>query len=169
MLKKTIKFEDFNGDMQEEDHYFNISKSEIVELELSIPGKETFSDYLTRIISSEDNLEIANTFRKIIKTAYGVKSPDGKRFHKTEQIWEDFVSSAAYQELFIQLCMDADFAAEFVRGILPKDLVDIEDKNDRPVEKFQSLTSLPKELNAKDLREMTVEQFQEWQKNSEQK
>lgn len=35
MIKKRIKYTDFNGVEREEDFYFNISKAELVEMESS--------------------------------------------------------------------------------------------------------------------------------------
>ena len=38
MLKKTITYTDYNNTERKEDHYFNLTKAEIMEMELSITG-----------------------------------------------------------------------------------------------------------------------------------
>ena len=38
MIKKTIKYVDFNGVERTEDHYFNLTKAEITEMQLGVKG-----------------------------------------------------------------------------------------------------------------------------------
>ena len=38
MLKKTIAYVDFNGNDQTEDFYFNLSKTDLTEMQLSVDG-----------------------------------------------------------------------------------------------------------------------------------
>ena len=38
MLKKTFTYIDYNGVERTEDHYFNLSKAELMEMELSTTG-----------------------------------------------------------------------------------------------------------------------------------
>lgn len=117
MLKKTISYEDFNGDQVTEDVFFHLSKSDLVQLEVSHEGG--FQGYLERIVKANDGKTIMAEFRKILLMAYGQKSEDGKRFLKTPENRKDFESSAAFDAIFVELCTDADKAAEFVNGIIP--------------------------------------------------
>lgn len=120
MLKRNITYEDFNGDTITEVFYFNLSKSELVELELST--KEGFGESLQRIIKAEDNKSLIAEFKKIILGSYGEKSDDGKRFIKNDTIREEFSQTAAYNALFMELAMDDKAAIQFVQGILPADM-----------------------------------------------
>jgi len=120
LLKKTIEYEDFNGDKVVEDHYFHLSKAELVEMEMEKPGG--MGEYLQNIVKSEDGKAIITEFKKIILGSYGKRSEDGKRFIKTEELRDEFYSSQAYSELFMELCTDADKAAEFINGIIPAGL-----------------------------------------------
>jgi len=47
-------------------------------------------------------------------------SDDGRRFIKTDELREEFFQMPAYDALFMELMMDTDKAALFVRGIIPK-------------------------------------------------
>ena len=38
MLKKTITYTDYNGNERTEDFYFNLTKAEVVEMEMSTSG-----------------------------------------------------------------------------------------------------------------------------------
>ena len=59
-------------------------------------------------------------FKDLVLKSYGEKSADGKRFIKTPEISEAFSQTEAYSVLFMELATDADAAAAFVNGIIPK-------------------------------------------------
>lgn len=122
MLKKTITFTDFNGNEASEDHFFHLSKAELVELEMSEKGG--LSEALQRIIDAEDGKRIIAEFKKIILGAYGQRSEDGRRFIKNQQLRDEFESSEAYSTLFMELVTDAGKAAEFVNGIVPQGIAE---------------------------------------------
>lgn len=121
MLKKTITYEDFNGEEVVEDFFFHLSKAELIELEMSHDGG--LSQWLQNIVAAEDGGSIIKEFKRIILMAYGVRSGDGKRFTKNQQLREQFESTEAYSVLFVELCTDTDAAIEFVNGVIPTAMV----------------------------------------------
>lgn len=121
MLKKTITYTDYNGVERTEDFYFNLSKAEIAEMELSTDGG--FAEMIQRIVNAKDAAAIVDIFKKMILKAYGIKSDDGKRFMKSKDISEAFSQTEAYSQLFIELSTNADAGAAFVKGIMPADMV----------------------------------------------
>ena len=120
MLKKTIKYKDFNGNEREEDFYFNLMQSEIAELELRTVGG--FTESIQKIIQTQDGPEIIKQFKKIILKSYGEKSADGKRFIKSDELSEAFSQTNAYSELFMELATDDEAASAFINGIVPDEL-----------------------------------------------
>lgn len=120
MLKKTITYTDYNGVERTEDFYFNLTKAELMEMELSAAGG--LAEKLRRIVNSKDNAIIVNTFKEIILNAYGEKSDDGRRFIKSKEIRDAFSQTEAYSELFIELSTDADAAEMFINKVVPSDL-----------------------------------------------
>lgn len=120
MIKETIKYTDYNGNELEEDFYFNLSKSEITEMELSYPNG--LADHITKITQSNNGAEIIKLFKELILSSYGRKSDDGKRFIKSDEEAKAFSQTEAYSELFMKLATNAEAAAEFVNGIVPKQL-----------------------------------------------
>ena len=134
MLKKRITYTDYNGTKREEDFYFNLTKAEIMEMEMSTTGGLT--EMITRIIETQDAPSIIKVFKNIIMKAYGEKSPDGKRFIKSEELSQAFSQTEAYSELFMELASDSDAASKFVNGIIPADMA-------KEVEKQQQQASLP--------------------------
>lgn len=134
MLKKRITYTDYNGNKREEDFYFNLTKAEIMEMEMSTSGGLT--EMIQRIIETQDAPSIIKVFKDIIMKAYGEKSPDGKRFVKSQELSEAFSQTEAYSELFMELASDSDAASKFVNGIIPADMA-------QAVEKQQQQAALP--------------------------
>ena len=117
MLKKTITYVDYNGTERKEDFYFNLSKAEIMEMEMGTTGGMV--EMINRIVAAQDAPAIIDVFKKMILKAYGEKSADGKRFIKSKEISEAFSQTEAYSQLFMELATDADAASKFVNGIVP--------------------------------------------------
>lgn len=116
MYKIHQKYEDYNGNEREDDFYFNLSKAELMEMELSEEGG--MDKRLQNLISSQDMKEAIKVFKAIVLMAYGVKTDDG-RFVKNQEIRDRFTQSAAYSEIFMELATDTDKAQKFINGILP--------------------------------------------------
>ena len=120
MLKKTITYIDYNGEERKEDFYFNLNKAEIMEMQMSTTGG--LDEMIKRIVDAKDAPAIIKIFKDLILKAYGVKSADGKRFMKSDEISNEFAQTEAYSILFMELATDADAAAKFVNGIVPADM-----------------------------------------------
>lgn len=120
MLKKVIKFTDYNGTEREEEFYFNLTKAEAIEMQLSTEGG--LAERMQRIIAAQKTSELIKAFKDLILDAYGVKSEDGRRFIKNDEVRDEFAQTEAYSILFMELATDADKAAEFVNGILPANM-----------------------------------------------
>ena len=121
MLTKAITYTDFLDEERTDNFYFNISKAEMTDMQLGTAG--TMSANLQKIIDSKDNRQIIDTFKYFIKASYGVRSPDGRQFVKSEENWAAFQGCGAYDALFLLFFDDADIAAAFINGIMPADLV----------------------------------------------
>lgn len=124
MLKKTIKYTDYNGVERNEEFLFNLSKAELMEMEMTTTGG--LADKIQRIVDAQDVPSIIAIFKEIILKAYGEKSADGKRFIKVNDAGVPlsiaFSQTEAYSQLFMELATDADAAASFIKGIVPGDI-----------------------------------------------
>lgn len=120
MLKKIITYTDYNGVERTEPFYFNLSKAELMEMELGVTGGMT--EMLNKIIAAKDAPSLMKTFKEIIMKAYGVKSDDGKRIIKSEELSIAFTQTEAYSVLFMELITDDKAAADFVNGIIPNEI-----------------------------------------------
>jgi hypothetical protein len=130
LIKKDIKFENpFTEETVTEEHYFHISKADLVEMELEEHNNtyerdgETLTGMqakLQRIIDSNDGRAIITEFKDIIRRAYGKK--EGERFIKSREIQDDFLATEAFSQLLFELCTQPDAAGEFINGVVPGNL-----------------------------------------------
>lgn len=117
MIKKTITYEDYDGNERTEDFYFNLSKAELTEWELSHAGG--LSALLTKIVASNNTPEIMAFFKEIITKSYGEKSLDGRRFVKSPEITEAFLQTPAYDIFFMEIMENTDSMSDFINGLMP--------------------------------------------------
>lgn len=117
MLKKVISYTDFDGVDRTETFYFNLTKSEIVEMEMSIDGG--LAKMVESIVAAQDKPHMIAIFKDFILKSYGEKSPDGKRFVKSPELSTAFSQTMAYDQLFMEIANDGTAAANFINAIVP--------------------------------------------------
>ena len=122
MITKNITYTDFNGEKQTDAFFFNLTKAELIELNMSAEGG--IEESINTVIRSRNNSEIHQMFKRIIGKAYGVKSADGRFFRKSPEILADFESTEAYSELIMEMFTDTQALSAFVIGLMPADLVE---------------------------------------------
>lgn len=120
MFKKTITYTDYNDVPRTETFYFNLTKAEVLEMELSTTGG--LSAMIQGVIDAQDTPQLIKIFKDLVLKAYGEKSPDGRRFIKNPEITEAFSQTEAYSDIFMELATDDKAATAFVQGITPKGL-----------------------------------------------
>lgn len=120
MIKQTITYTDYEGNERTEDFFFNLTKAELMEMQVSTEGG--LEKRINKIIASQNTKEIIELFKEIIIKSYGIKSDDGKRFIKSQEVKDEFMQTEAYSELFMKLATDEKAAAAFINGIIPKDI-----------------------------------------------
>lgn len=117
MHKRSITYPDYNGNMLTEDFYFNISRAEVIDMQMSIAGG--YDEKLKKIVASNDQTELYRLFKEFIMTSYGVKSDDGKRFIKSKELTDAFMQSEAYSVLLVELTENDENGANFINAVLP--------------------------------------------------
>ena len=120
MIKKTVTYTDYNGVERTENFYFNLSKAEVMEMEIGTEGG--MAESIQKIIDAKDAPAIIRVFKDLVLRAYGEKSDDGRRFMKSKEISEAFSQTEAYSQIFMELATDSEAAAKFINGIVPADL-----------------------------------------------
>lgn len=144
MIKKTITYVDFDGNERKEDFYFHLTQAEVADWELSIEGG--LSKSILNIIKSKDVRKIIPIYKELMIKSYGVKSPDGRRFIKNDDVRNDFIQTQAFSDLYMKLATDAEEGSNFIKGIMPafdeatfanvENLIDSTDDVDEIMEKI---------------------------------
>lgn len=121
MIKKTIQYEDLDGNTVSEDFYFHLSKLDLAELDLSTGGLENI---VKELGTSQDAQRGYKIFKDLMLNSYGVRSLDGRRFLRKDPetgrpYRDDLEASPALGEIILELLADANGAADFVKGLLP--------------------------------------------------
>lgn len=116
MFKTNLKYMDYNGIERNEQFYFNLSKAELIEMELSTQAG--VEEMIRMLIATKDNAKIVHTFKDLILKSYGIKSEDGTRFIKSQELRDGFEQSEAYSELLVKLLSDTEFQSAFINGII---------------------------------------------------
>jgi hypothetical protein len=120
MFKETITYTDYNGVERTEDFLFNLTEAEIMEMEMGVTGG--LAEQIQRVTQTQDGPTIIKIFKDLVLNSHGVKSPDGKRFIKNDEIRAAFEQNPAYSIIFMKYATDADAASKFVNGIIPQKL-----------------------------------------------
>ena len=134
MFTKTITYTDFDNVERTETAYFNLTKSELMEISMKLPGnllqdvadegeKLTDEQRARRVLASLGNQGVTNFIKEIILKAYGKKSIDGRRFEKSEQMSTEFSQTLAFDQLYYELMVDSTKAAEFINNLIPESLI----------------------------------------------
>lgn len=117
MYTDTRTYTDYNGNERTEDFMFNLTKAEVLEMEMNQDGG--MEQHINRVIAAQNSKELISIFKEIIDKSYGVKSEDGKRFVKSPEILAEFKSTEAYSDIFMELATDDKKAIEFIEAVLP--------------------------------------------------
>lgn len=120
MIHKTVTYTDYNGNSRTETFYFHFTQAEIMEMQLSVEGG--FNARVQKMIDVKDQPSIIKLVKDFVLDAFGVKSDDGRRFMKSEELRRSFEENPAYSIIFMELATDADAAAKFVNGVAPSDM-----------------------------------------------
>lgn len=127
MISETIKYEDFDGNPQEETWHFHLTKADIVELQMEFGGtmeEGALEKRLKELFQTKDAKVIIKFFKDMITRSVGRRiEKDGKvRFDRTEDISNEFMQTEAYSAFFMELVTNAEKGAKFFNGLVPRDL-----------------------------------------------
>ena len=142
MLKKSIKFVDYNGVERTENLYFHVSKTAILTASNDVYGEimKTAQDLQDRAkllegmeagsINEENPFDpnnqvlaesirmVARLLDRLIDLSYGKRSEDGQKFVKNEQVLADFKSSIAYEAFVEHMLSNQDEMIEFINKLV---------------------------------------------------
>lgn len=116
MYRKRVKYKDYLGQDREEIFDFNLSDSEIMELEADYEGSIT--EMIAKLSKKNEHADVIKIMKKIVLMSYGVISEDGRRFIKNDEVRDAFYQTEAYSTIFTELATNDVKAAEFFERII---------------------------------------------------
>ena len=129
MLKKTIKYTNFDGVEETVDAYFNLTKTECVDLNLMYEADGGLIGHLKKLIANKKDGEIlqkpaVDFIRLLIDKAYGVRPKnDPSLFLKEDDdgrpLIKRFKQSAAYDAYVYALLSGEESLDEFAENVMP--------------------------------------------------
>ena len=122
MIKYTVNYKNFNGEVKSKDLYFDLRKRELFLWETQVP--DGMHSVLQKALDTNDSGAIARILDDLMLRGYGERSDDGENFLKSDDIRKRFEQSAAYDQLFMDLITDEKKAADFFNGMVPADMID---------------------------------------------
>lgn len=128
MIKKSITYQDIDGNEKTEDFCFQITKAQFVKKALKEGGSEYIKklEMLSKLTPDQmqgRGRDVMDTFETLLGDAVGkrVADTEGDLLIKNERIKNRFMYSGAYDALFMELVESPDSGAIFLRNIMPRD------------------------------------------------
>lgn len=116
MIKKTITYQDDDGQTVTGDFLFHMNRLELLEVHREHNGDMT--GHVQQLIKTRNARAMIDEMAAIVVRAYGVRSDDGKNFVKTPELTSAFAKSPALVQLMDELCKETYTATEFIVGAL---------------------------------------------------
>lgn len=142
MWAETITFKNLDGESVTQDFYFNLNRTELIELETSVEGGVI--SFINKAANESDNRKLLEFFQALVQKSYGIKAQDNIHFLKEDPVdhhkyADEFKQCDAYDVLFMKLAHDDKAAAGFFNGIIPaeaaKEVEDMRAKEELPGQK----------------------------------
>lgn len=121
MIKKTIKYHDFDGDEREDDFYFSLNQVQFARIDRMFPGG--LESYVQKIAKDKDAGEMFRVIDILVSEAYGERK--GNAFVKVapdgQKLANFFTNTEAYDNLLLELIQSEDNLVSFLSGCLNQD------------------------------------------------
>lgn len=136
MLKKTIEYTNFNDEEKTMEAYFHLGKADIAR----ISADPTVLEDMKRATETNNTKLMLACIERLVRLAYGVRSEDGERFVKTQEVQDAFIQSAAYEEFLADLLggTGANFS-KFMTAVFPEKMMKELTKTNEGAEAFKML------------------------------
>lgn len=142
MLKKTIKYVDYNGVERTENLYFHVSKASVLTasndvygeimkaanelqdrakllegMEVSEINEENAFDPNNQVIAESIRM-VARLLDRLVDLSYGKRSEDGLKFVKSKEVLDEFKSSMVYDAFIEQMLANQEEMIEFINKLV---------------------------------------------------
>lgn len=123
MFIKKHTFFGYDGKERTEEFMFNLNKAELIKF-MTTNGDYTLDKLVARLTEERNTKRVMEIFEDLMRLSYGRISVDGRKFEKSDALWEDFHQTEAFSDIFSDIVSDEKKAVEFITGIIPKAMAD---------------------------------------------
>lgn len=130
MLKKTITYTDFDGNEKKMDAYFNLTKTECVDLNLEFEDEGGLIGRIKKLMIEREDGEMprkpaVDFVKLLIDRSYGVRPKDDPSLFLKEDddgrpLYKKFKQTAAYDAYVFALLSGEESLDEFATYVLPQ-------------------------------------------------
>lgn len=120
MLQREFTYKGYDGEMHTDTWLFNLTQADLLKLNMGSFGG--LDDLMKRMIREDRPKELVDMFEALILSAVGEKSPDGRRFIRTQEIRDEFYQTEAYSQLFTELVTNGEKLKAFILAIIPDEI-----------------------------------------------
>jgi hypothetical protein len=122
VIRKEIKWEDFDDKPQSGVFYFHLNKNELVQMLLTANGD--LVNELQAMVDAKDAKALLIAFRDIVGKAYGERvEGNASTFYKSAEKTNEFLNSLAFDSLFTEILTDPNAAGTFINGLIPAQMM----------------------------------------------
>ena len=124
MIRKTIKYHDFDGDEREDEFYFSLNETQFAKLNGLFPGgMEAYTAKITKDKNADEMYRLIDT---IVTAAYGERIGNNfvKKAPNGQPLSDFFVNTEAYDNLMTELLSGENNLINFLMGCLNKEAHD---------------------------------------------
>lgn len=159
-VKKNIRFTDLDDNVVEEEWYFKLDQTDVIELDFI--HSENVSEYFDKIMKEKNTREMLRVYKEMIFRSVGKRV--NNRLVKSDAITEEFRSSGAYNQFFAELMESDDGGVTFFMSIMPANVQEqITEEQNKTFTKDELLAMSDGEFQkvaGTDIRNMTREHMQ---------
>lgn len=129
MLKKTITYENFDGAIETVDAYFNLTKTECIDLNLEYEDEGGLIGRIKKLMVEKADGQMprkpaVDFIKLLIDKSYGVRPKDNPSLFLKEDedghpLYKKFRQSAAYDAYVFALLSGDESLEEFAANVLP--------------------------------------------------
>ncbi len=132
MYTVKVNYTDVEGNNVEETLLFHMSSRDWIKADEEKRSVGGYSEYIASYISGDDTspANVLIVLEDVIKRSYGVRSEDGKKFIRTQEVTDEFLNSLAYDAFLDDLLFRDGLSKDFIQSVLPKNVEIPEGMND---------------------------------------
>lgn len=130
MLRKVIRFKDYDGNERETEAYFNLTKTECIDLDLEYEAEGGLMEHLKNLFANRTADEImkkpaVDFIKLLVERSYGIRPKEDRTLFLKEDenghpLFRKFKQTPAYDAFVHALLTGEESLDDFANAVLPE-------------------------------------------------